>query len=155
MFLSPLADTTLTIASAVVTACVPIAVMKISSLFKLNLDQSHQASITSAVQTALGVGFQAVESCGISALTNPSTRAAAVNAIVGYVKQAAPEAVSKLNLSDDAIAQTVSAHIATMLNVASASGQGVTAVGAAVSAAAALAPAAVSVPTAAPAPAGA
>ncbi|GAB0115302.1 hypothetical protein [Acidisoma sp. C75] len=117
MDLSPLTNTTLTLASAVFAACVPVVVMKVNAMFKLNLDQTHQAAVSNAVQTAFGIGLQAVATGGIASLANPATRTATVDTMVNYVKQAVPEAISHLNLSDAAIADQVSAHLATVLRV--------------------------------------
>lgn len=118
MVLTALTNTALTLASAIFAACVPIVVMKVNAMFKLNLDQTHRAALSNAIQAALNIGLQAVASCGMSALAEPGTREAALRTMVNYVKEAAPEAIAHLNLSDQAIAETIASHLATALDVA-------------------------------------
>jgi hypothetical protein len=119
MDLSPLSDTAFTLASAAVAAISPLLVTKLNASLKLNLDQTHRNAVTSALETALGLGLQLAKEAGDGHLTNVNVRSAALAAMVGYVKQAVPDAVGHFGLTDDAIAQKASAKLATALHASS------------------------------------
>jgi hypothetical protein len=118
MDLSPLMDTAATLASAIVAASAPVVVLKLSSMLKLNLDQTHRAAVSSALDTALGLGLQLAQEAGDAHLSNVNIRSAALAAMVGYVKQTVPGAVTHFGLTDDSIAQKASARLAAALHVA-------------------------------------
>jgi hypothetical protein len=128
MDLSPLSDAAVTLASAAFAALTPLVVIKLNAFLKLNLDQTHRDAVSSALETALGLGLQLAKEAGDSHLANVSVRSAAVGAMVGYVKQAVPEAIGHFGLSDEAIAQKASAKLATALHASSAVSQAVSAV---------------------------
>jgi hypothetical protein len=120
MDLSPLVDTAATLASAIFAASAPVVVLKLSTMLKLNLDQTHRSAITSALDTALGLGLHLAQEAGDTHLSNVNIRSAALAAMVGYVKQTVPAAVSHFGLTDDSLAQKASARLAAALHVASA-----------------------------------
>ena len=136
MDLSPLVDAAATLASAVFAASAPILVFKLNSMLKLNLDQTHRTAIATALDNALGIGLQVAQDAGDVRLSNINVRSTALAAMVGYVKQTVPAAVSHFGLSDDSIAQKAAARLAAALHVASVTS---TPVGAAVAAAITLA----------------
>ena len=117
MNLSPFVDAAATLTSAVLAASAPIVVLKLSSLLKLNLDQSHRTAVATALDNALGLGLQLAQEAGDARLSNVNIRSAALAAMVGYVKQTVPAAVSHFGLSDDAIAQKAAARLAATLHV--------------------------------------
>lgn len=117
MDLSPLVDTAATLAATVLAACAPVIVLKFSTMLKLNLDQTHRDAISSALDTALGLGLQLAKEAGDTHLGNINVRSAALAAMVGYVKQVVPAAVSHFSLTDDALAQKASARLAAALHV--------------------------------------
>ncbi|HTI02535.1 MAG TPA: hypothetical protein VL752_16415 [Acidisoma sp.] len=119
MNLSPLMDAAVTLVSAIFAACAPVLLLKLSAMLKLNLDQSHRDAVAHALQTALGIGLQIAQETGDAKLANVNVRSAALAAMVGYVKQAVPEAVTHFALTDDAIAQKAAAHLAATLHVTS------------------------------------
>jgi hypothetical protein len=121
MDLSPLVDSSATLASAIFAASAPVVVLKLSTMLKLNLDQTHRAAVTGALDTALGLGLQLAQEAGDARLSNVNIRSAALAAMVGYVKQTVPGAVSHFGLTDDSLAQKASARLAAALHVASAS----------------------------------
>lgn len=116
MDLSPVTDLAVALASAAVAAIAPILVTKLNAFLRLNLDQTHRNAVSSALETALGLGLQLAKEAGDGHLTNANVRSAALTAMVGYVKQAVPEAVGHFGLTDDAIAQKASAKLATALH---------------------------------------
>ncbi len=120
MDLSPLVDTAATLASAIFAASAPVVVLKLSTMLKLNLDQTHRAAVSGALDTALGLGLQLAQEAGDSHLSNVNIRSAALAAMVGYVKQTVPSAVSHFGLTDDSLAQKASARLAAALHVTSA-----------------------------------
>jgi hypothetical protein len=120
MDLSPLVDTAATLASAVCAACAPIIVLKLSTMLKLNLDQTHRAAVSTALDNALGLGLQLAKEAGDAQLSNVNVRSAALAAMVGYVKQAVPGAVTHFGLTDDSLAQKAAARLASALHVPSA-----------------------------------
>lgn len=120
MDLSPLTDSTVTLASAGIAALCPVLVVKLSTFFKLNLDQAHRDAIASALETALGIGLQIAKEAGDTQLANVNVKSAALAAMVGYVKQSVPEAVSHFSLTDDALAQQATAKLATVLHTTAA-----------------------------------
>jgi predicted metalloprotease with PDZ domain len=115
--LSPLMDAAVTLVSAIVAASAPILLIKLSTMLKLNLDQNHRDAIAAALQTALGVGLQIAQDKGDAKLANVNVKSAALAAMVGYVKQAVPEAVTHFGLTDDALAQQAAARLAATLHV--------------------------------------
>lgn len=117
MDFSPLVNAAAALASAVLAACAPAVVLKLSTMLKLSLDQTHRSAISSALQTALGLGLQLAKEAGDTHLTNANVRSAALTAMVGYVKQTVPGAVSHFGLTDDSLAQKASARLATALHV--------------------------------------
>ncbi|MBW4023627.1 MAG: hypothetical protein HIU92_10905 [Proteobacteria bacterium] len=117
MNLSIFVDAAATLASAILAACAPIIVLKLSTMLKLNLDQSHRAAITSALDTAVGMGLQMAEAAGDARLGDVTVKSAALAAMVGYVKQAAPDAVSHFSLTDAVIAQKAAARLGAALHV--------------------------------------
>jgi hypothetical protein len=120
MNLSPLVDAAATLASAVFAASAPIIVLKLSRMLKLNLDQTHRAAVAAALDTALGLGLQLAQEAGDAHLSNVTIRSAVLTAMVGYVKQAVPGAVSHFGLSDESIGQKAAARLAAALHVATA-----------------------------------
>jgi len=120
MDLSPLTDSTVTLASAGIAALCPVLVVKLSTFFKLNLDQAHRDAIASALETALGIGLQIAKEAGDTQLANVNVKSAALAAMVGYVKQSVPDAVSHFSLTDDALAQQATAKLATVLHTTAA-----------------------------------
>jgi hypothetical protein len=120
MDFSPLVDGSATLASAIFAASAPVVVLKLSTMLKLNLDQTHRAAVSSALDTALGLGLRLAQEAGDAHLSNVNIRSAALAAMVGYVKQTVPGAVSHFGLTDDSLAQKASARLATALHVASA-----------------------------------
>ena len=137
MDLSPIVDTAATIASAIFAASAPIVVLKFSSLLKLNLDQTHRTAVATALDNALGLGLHLAQEAGDARLSNINIRSAALAAMVGYVKQTVPAAVTHFGLTDDAIAQKASSRLAAALHLSIASS---TPVAAAVAAAVAAVP---------------
>ncbi len=121
MDLSPLVDTAATLASAVVAACAPVVVLKLSTMLKLNLDQTHRTAVTTALDNALGLGLQLAQEAGDAHLSNVNIRSAALAAMVGYVKQTVPGAVAHFGLTDDSLAQKAAARLSAALHVPSAS----------------------------------
>ena len=121
MNLSPLVDTAATIASAVFAASAPIVVLKFNSMLKLNLDQAHRTAVATALDNALGLGLHLAQEAGDARLGNINIRSAALAAMVGYVKQVVPAAVTHFGLTDDAIAQKASSRLAAALHVSVAS----------------------------------
>ena len=119
MDLSPLVDAAATLASAVIAASAPILVFKLNSMLKLNLDQTHRAAIATALDNALGIGLQVAQDAGDVRLSNINVRSTVLAAMVGYVKQTVPAAVSHFGLSDDSIAQKAAARLAAALHVSS------------------------------------
>jgi hypothetical protein len=117
MNLSPLVDVAATLASAVFAASAPIVVLKLSSMLKLNLDQAHRTAVSTALDNALGVGLQLAQEAGDAHLSNLNIRSAALAAMVGYVKQTVPAAVTHFGLTDDAIAQKAASRLAAALHV--------------------------------------
>jgi uncharacterized protein with beta-barrel porin domain len=120
MDLSPLTDSTVTLASAGIAALCPVLVVKLSTFFKLNLDQAHRDAIASALETALGIGLQIAKEAGDTQLANVNVKSAALAAMVGYVKQSVPDAVGHFSLTDDALAQQATAKLATVLHTTAA-----------------------------------
>jgi hypothetical protein len=119
MDFSPLMDAAATLASAVFAASAPIVLLKLNSMLKLNLDQAHRTAVATALDNALGVGLQVAQQAGDAALSNINVRSAALAAMVGYVKQTVPAAVSHFGLTDDSIAQKAAARLAAALHVSS------------------------------------
>jgi hypothetical protein len=134
MDLSPITDGAVTLASAGVAALSPVLAVKLGSFFKLNLDQTHRSALSSALDTALGLGLQLAKEAGDAHLSNVNVKSAALTTMIGYVKQAVPDAVSHFGLTDNAIAQQATAKLATKLHSPT------TAVSAAVSAVTSLLP---------------
>jgi hypothetical protein len=116
MDLSPLMDAAAALASAIFAASAPIVVLKLNSMLKLNLDQTHRAAVATALDNALGVGLQLAQEAGDAHLSKINIRSAALAAMVGYVKQTVPAAVSHFGLTDDSIAQKAAARIAAALH---------------------------------------
>jgi len=116
MDFSPLVDGAATLASAVLAACAPIVVLKISRMLTLNLDQTHRAAVTTALDTALGLGLKIAQEAGDARLSNVNIRSAALATMVGYVKETVPAAVGHFGLTDDAIAQKAAARLASALH---------------------------------------
>lgn len=121
MHLSILVDAAATLASAVLAACAPIVVLKLSTMLKLNLDQSHRTAIATALDTAVGIGLQMAQEAGDASLANVTVKGAALSAMVGYVKQVVPAAVNHFGLTDAAIAQKAAARLSAALHVSVAS----------------------------------
>jgi hypothetical protein len=117
MNLSPLVDTAATLASAVFAALAPIVVLKLNSMLKLNLDQTHRTALATALDNALGLGLQLAQEAGDDRLSNINVKSAALAAMVDYVKQTVPAAVSHFGLSDDSIAQKAAGRLAAVLHV--------------------------------------
>jgi hypothetical protein len=117
MNLSPLMDAAATLASAVFAASAPILVFKLDSMLKLNLDQTHRTAVATALDNALGVGLQMAQDAGDVRLSNINVRSTVLAAMVGYVKQTVPAAVSHFGLSDDSIAQKAAARLAAALHL--------------------------------------
>ncbi len=117
MNFSPLVDVAATLASAVFAALAPIVVLKLSSMLKLNLDQAHRTAVATALDNALGLGLQLAQEAGDPRLSNINIRSAALTAMVGYVKQTVPAAVTHFGLTDDSIAQKAAARLAAALHV--------------------------------------
>ncbi|WP_419757338.1 hypothetical protein [Acidisoma sp.] len=117
MDLSPIVEAAATLASAVFAASAPIVVLKLNSMLKLNLDQAHRTAISTALDNALGLGLQLAEEAGDAHLSNVTIRSAALTAMVGYVKQTVPAAVSHFGLTDASIAQKAAARLASALHV--------------------------------------
>jgi hypothetical protein len=117
MDLSPLLDTAATLASAVLAASAPVVVLKLNSMLKLNLDQAHRTAVTTALDNALGLGLQLAQEAGDAHLSNVNIRSAALAAMVGYVKQTVPGAVTHFGLTDDSIAQKAAGRLAAALHV--------------------------------------
>jgi hypothetical protein len=120
MDLSPIADAAATLASAVFAASAPAVVLKLSGMLKLNLDQTHRTAVTTALDNALGIGLHLAQEAGDAHLGNVNIRSAALAAMVGYVKQTVPEAVSHFGLTDDSLAQKATARLAASLHAAAA-----------------------------------
>ncbi|WP_284944582.1 hypothetical protein [Acidisoma cladoniae] len=116
MDLSPLLDMAATLASAVLAACAPVVVLKISRMLTLNLDQTHRQAVTTALDTALGLGLKLAQEAGDARLANVNIRSAALATMVGYVKETVPAAVGHFGLTDDAIAQKAAARLASALH---------------------------------------
>ena len=119
MDLSPLVDGAATLASAILAACAPVVVLKISRMLTLNLDQTHRAAVTTALDTALGLGLKIAQEAGDARLSNVNIRSAALATMVGYVKETVPAAVGHFGLTDDAIAQKAAARLASALHTGS------------------------------------
>ena len=117
MNLSPLMDAAATLASAIFAASAPIVVLKLDSMLKLNLDQTHRTAVAAALDNALGLGLQLAQEAGDAHLSNVNIRSAALAAMVGYVKQTVPAAVSHFGLTDESIAQKAAARLASALHV--------------------------------------
>lgn len=117
MDLSPLVDTAATLASAVFAASAPVVLLKLDSMLKLNLDQAHRTAVTTALDNALGLGLQLAQEAGDAHLSNVNIRSAALAAMVGYVKQTVPGAVTHFGLTDDSIAQKAAGRLAAALHV--------------------------------------
>ena len=117
MDFSPLVDVAATLASAVFAAAAPIVVLKLNSMLKLNLDQTHRTAVAAALDNALGLGLQLAQEAGDARLSNVNIRSAALAAMVGYVKQTVPAAVTHFGLTDDSIAQKAAARLAGVLHV--------------------------------------
>jgi hypothetical protein len=120
-------DAAATLASAVFAASAPIVVLKLNSMLKLNLDQTHRTAIVTALDNAVGIGLQLAQEAGDAHLSNINIRSAALAAMVGYVKQTVPVAVSHFGLTDDSIAQKAAARLAAALHVSAAPSTPVTA----------------------------
>ena len=116
MDLSPLVDSAVTLAAAGIAALCPILVVRLNAFFKINLDRTHRDAIASALETALGVGLQIAKEAGDTQLVNVNVKSAALAAMVGYVKQSVPDAVSHFDLTDDTLGQKASAKLATILH---------------------------------------
>jgi hypothetical protein len=117
MNLSPFVEGTTTLASAVFAALAPVVVLKLNSAFKLNLDQAHSAAVATALDNAVGLGLQVAQEAGDGQLSSSTVRTAALTAMVGYVKQTVPVALSHFGLTDESIAQQAAARLATALHV--------------------------------------
>lgn len=117
MDLSPVVEAAATLASAVFAASAPIVVLKLNSMLKLNLDQAHRTAISTALDNALGLGLQLAQEAGDAHLSNVNIRNAALAAMVGYVRQTVPAAVSHFGLTDALIAQKAAARLASALHV--------------------------------------
>ncbi|MCB8880429.1 hypothetical protein ACELLULO517_09315 [Acidisoma cellulosilytica] len=130
MDLSPLTDGAVTLASAGIAALSPVLAVKLSGFLKLNLDQTHRSAVASALETALGLGLQLAKEAGDAHLANVNVKSAALAAMVGYVKQTVPDAVSHFGLTDDAIAQKAASRLTTTLHTATAASATVTALAA-------------------------
>jgi hypothetical protein len=141
MDLSPIVDTAATLASAVFAACAPVVVLKLNTMLKLNLDQTHRAAVSTALDNALGVGLQLAKEAGDAQLGNVNVRSAALAAMVGYVKQAVPAAVTHFDLTDDSLAQKAAARLASALHASSSTPAAASATSAVTSSAIAPAPA--------------
>jgi hypothetical protein len=118
MDLSPLVDAAATLASAVLAACVPVIVIKLSAMLNLNLDQTHRAAISGALDTAVGLGLKLAQERGDAGLADVNLRSTALATMVGYVKTTVPGAVGHFGLTDDAIAQKAAARLASVLHTA-------------------------------------
>jgi hypothetical protein len=120
MDLSPIVEAAATLASAIFAGSAPIVVLKLSNMLKLNLDQAHRAAVVTALDNALGVGLQLAQEAGDAYFSNINVRSAALAAMVSYVKQTVPAAVSHFGLTDDSIAQKAAARLAAALHIATA-----------------------------------
>jgi len=120
MDLSPIVEAAATLASAIFAGSAPIVVLKLSNMLKLNLDQAHRAAVVTALDNALGVGLQLAQEAGDAYFSNINVRSAALAAMVSYVKQTVPAAVSHFGLTDDSIAQKAAARLAAALHIAAA-----------------------------------
>jgi hypothetical protein len=85
-------------------------------MLKLNLDQTHRTAVATALDNALGVGLQLAQEAGDAHLSSINIRGAALAAMVSYVKQTVPAAVSHFGLTDAAIAQKAAARVAAALH---------------------------------------
>ena len=117
MDLSPLVGATAALASAVFAALAPVVVLKLNSMLKLNLDQNHRSAVATALDNALGLGLQVAQEAGDAHFSSVNVRSTALAAMVGYVKQTVPAAVSHFGLTDDSIAQKAAARLAAALHV--------------------------------------
>jgi hypothetical protein len=117
MDLSPIVDAAATLAAAVFTASAPVIVLKLSSMLKLNLDQTHRMAVSTALDNAVGLGLQLAQEAGDAHLSNVNIRSAALSTMVSYVRQTVPSAVNHFGLTDDAIAQKAAARLAAALHV--------------------------------------
>jgi hypothetical protein len=117
MDFSPFVDAAATLASAVFAASAPIVLLKLNTMLKLNLDQTHRTAVAAALDNAIGIGLQVAQEAGDTHLSVVNVRSTALAAMVSYVKQTVPAAVSHFGLSDDSIAQKAAARLATALHI--------------------------------------
>ena len=87
MDLSPLTDAAVTLASAGIAALSPVLVVKLSAFLKLNLDQTHRNAVSSALETALGLGLQLAKEAGDMHLANVNVKSAALAAMSGGLNE--------------------------------------------------------------------
>ena len=85
--------------SLVLTTVISLAALKIKEKTGLDIDARHREALHSAIMSAVKV----------SVLTNQSP----INkeAVIAYVKQSVPDAVSKLKASDDVLVQLAESKI--------------------------------------------
>jgi hypothetical protein len=126
MDFSPLVDAAATLASAVFAASAPIVLLKLNTMLKLNLDQTHRTAVATALDNALGIGLQVAQDAGDAHLSVVNVRSTALAAMVSYVKRTVPAAVSHFGLSDDSIAQKAAARLATALHISTVTATAVT-----------------------------
>jgi hypothetical protein len=116
MNLAPLLDVAVSLASAVLMACIPIVTIKFTSLLGVKMDSEQRDSLNSAVTAGLGKALQFGQEAGDHALSNVTIKNAALATAVGYVTANAPDAVAHFGLTNSAIAEKVAAHLALALH---------------------------------------
>lgn len=114
--LAPLLDTLVSLAAAIVAACVPIVTVKLTGWLGVKLDTEHQFALNAALENALGVALKFGQQAGDSALSNVTLKNASVAAAVAYVNANAGKAVSYFGLSEEQIAEKIAARLAVLLH---------------------------------------
>lgn len=117
MNLAPLADAAITLASAVVTVCIPVVVAFVAKKVGFDKDVALRDSLTTALQRGVGVALSAAQVAGDHRMQDVNIRNAALATVVQYAAQNAPDAVAHFGLSNADIAQKAAAELALKLHV--------------------------------------
>ncbi len=117
MNLSPLVDGSVTLLSAVLTACIPVMLLKLNQAFNLHLDSAHKATLETALDNAVGKGLSFGQAAGDAYLSNVTIKNAALSSMVSYVTAMAPDAVAHFGLSDADLAEKAAAKLGKALHV--------------------------------------
>jgi len=116
MNLAPLMDVFVALASATLTACIPIVVYKLVQVLHLSLSTQQEASLNSSIATGLGKALSYGQAAGDAALSNVTIKNAALSTAASFVVADAPAAMTQLGYTPADVAEIVSARMAKLLH---------------------------------------